>query len=65
VTHAVGAALYALKAVHDASNSDDDAVAKEREWQRSRLQDLLRQDREVDLAKGHAFDTTSNLAGAG
>jgi tRNA(Ile)-lysidine synthase TilS/MesJ len=40
-THAVGAALYALKAVHDASGSDDDAVAKECEWQYSRLLSLL------------------------
>ena len=40
-THAVGAALYALKAVHDARDSGDDAVAKEREWQQTRLLDLL------------------------
>ncbi|MEK6227657.1 MAG: putative immunity protein [Chloroflexota bacterium] len=40
-THAVGAALYALKAVHDGNDSHDDAVAKEREWQYSRLLSLL------------------------
>ncbi len=40
-THAVGAALYALKAVHDGNDSDNDAVAKEREWQYSRLLSLL------------------------
>ena len=40
-THALGAALYALKAVHDGSYPDNDAVAKEREWQYSRLLSLL------------------------
>jgi len=40
-THAVGAALYALKAVHDGNGPDDDAVAKEGEWQHSRLLSIL------------------------
>ena len=40
-THAVGAALYALKAVHDGNDPDAGAVAKEREWQYSRLLRIL------------------------
>ncbi len=38
-THSIGAAIYALQAIHRASDvSDaDDAVAKERDWQIQRL----------------------------
>jgi hypothetical protein len=41
-THAPGAALYALQAVHRASGDDeaDAAVAQERAWQRQRLETL-------------------------
>ncbi len=40
-THSIGAAIYALQAIHRATNSSDanNAVIKEREWQ---YQDLLR-----------------------
>lgn len=41
-THSIGAALYALQAVHRASSPTDAdaAVAKERDWQYRRLQAL-------------------------
>ena len=41
-THAIGAAIYALQAVHRAANSPDAdaAVAKEREWQYKHLLEL-------------------------
>ena len=32
-THSIGAAIYALQAIHRATDSSDAAVAKEREWQ--------------------------------
>ena len=44
-THAIGAAIYALQAIHrdaDASVAND-AVAKEREWQYAHLLDLKEQ----------------------
>ena len=41
-THAIGGAMYALQAIHRATNSSDAdaAVAKERNWQYKRLLDL-------------------------
>ena len=41
-THAAGAAIYSLQAIHRASDPADAsaAVAKEREWQYKRLQEL-------------------------
>ena len=41
-THAIGAANYALQAIHRASSAEDAdaAVAKEREWQYQHLQQL-------------------------
>jgi len=38
-THAIGAAMYALQAIHRATNADaaDAAVAKERDWQYQHL----------------------------
>lgn len=38
-THAIGAAIYSLQAIHRASNSDA-AVASERDWQYQRLLEL-------------------------
>jgi hypothetical protein len=42
--HAIGAAIYALQAVHRAASADDAdaAVAREREWQVQRLLELRR-----------------------
>ncbi|HEX6555413.1 MAG TPA: hypothetical protein VF026_21820 [Ktedonobacteraceae bacterium] len=41
-THSIGAAIYALQAIHRATNSSDAdaAVAKERDWQYQHLLDL-------------------------
>jgi hypothetical protein len=41
-THSIGAAIYALQAIHRATNSSDvdAAVAKEREWQYKHLLEL-------------------------
>ncbi len=39
-THSIGAAIYALQAIHRASCDADAAVAKEREWQHQHLLDL-------------------------
>jgi len=41
-THSIGAAIYALQAIHRASNASDadSAVAKERDWQMQRLLEL-------------------------
>lgn len=41
-THSIGAAIYALQAIHRATNSSDAdaAVAKERDWQYQRLLEL-------------------------
>jgi len=43
-THSIGAAIYALQAIYRANNSPDaDAtVARERDWQRQHLLELLR-----------------------
>lgn len=38
-THSIGSAIYALQAIHRATNSDD-AVAKERDWQYHHLLEL-------------------------
>ncbi|OFW59956.1 MAG: hypothetical protein A2V52_00365 [Actinobacteria bacterium RBG_19FT_COMBO_54_7] len=42
-THSIGAAIYALQAIHRATDSSDAgaAVAKERDWQYQRLLKLL------------------------
>jgi hypothetical protein len=42
-THSIGAAIYALQAIHRATNSSDAnaAVAKEREWQYQHLLGLI------------------------
>lgn len=47
-THSIGAAIYALQAIHRATNSSDAkiAVAKEQEWQ---YQNLLRLSKKIDL----------------
>jgi hypothetical protein len=39
-THCIGAALYALKAVQEATGSDEAAITAEREWQLSHLLEL-------------------------
>jgi hypothetical protein len=40
-THSIGAAIYALQAIHRATGSDADAaVARERDWQYRRLLEL-------------------------
>ena len=39
-THSIGAANYALQAIHRATNSSDAAIAKERDWQLQHLLDL-------------------------
>jgi len=47
-THSIGAAIYALQAIHRATNSSnvDNALVEEREWQ---YQDLLRLREEISL----------------
>jgi hypothetical protein len=40
-THSMGSAIYALQAIHRATDSDN-AVAKEREWQYRRLVELVK-----------------------
>ena len=54
-THSMGAAIYALQAIHRAANSADAdfAVAKEREWQYRRLLELVKssaKDKRMDTA---------------
>ncbi len=39
-THSIGAANYALQAIHRATNSSKAAIAKEREWQYQHLLNL-------------------------
>lgn len=39
-THAIGAAIYALQAIHRDSDSADAAVTKERDWQVQHLLEL-------------------------
>jgi len=36
-THSIGAAIYALQAIHRSGRSSDADIAKEREWQYKRL----------------------------
>lgn len=42
-THSIGAAIYALQAIHRARNSSDanTAIAKEKDWQYQHLLDLI------------------------
>ena len=39
-THSIGAAIYALQAIHRASDLSDAAIAKERDWQIQHLLEL-------------------------
>ncbi|MFW9971610.1 MAG: putative immunity protein [Candidatus Odinarchaeota archaeon] len=52
-THSIGAAIYALQAIHRATNSSDAniAVAKEREWQYQHLLNVIRRIKDVENNK--------------
>jgi hypothetical protein len=39
-THSIGAAIYALQAIYRATDADDTAVARERDWQYRHLLEL-------------------------
>jgi hypothetical protein len=52
-THSIGASAYALQAVFRASDlaDADQSVAKEREWQRTRLLELEQKRQEIEAAR--------------
>ena len=44
-THSIGAAIYALQAIHRTTNFSDAAISKERDWQCQRLVELTENSR--------------------